>query len=119
MRPREPFPAYRPKTCRSLRPGRSALAVAAALLTRWRHPNLRVRLHECPFTRPRNHYQMISRQHTAAARDIDEFQLLRQSGHTVTNYFGLLKFMSANSKTDPRRRGNRWGQSLLDAGDGG
>ena len=42
MRPREPFPACRPCTGRYVRPERLALTVIAALLTRWRHQNLRV-----------------------------------------------------------------------------
>src|SRR6185503_19562814 len=53
MGPREPFPACRPETCRYTRPERLALAIVAAFLIRWRHPNLRaLAAQKLPLVRP-------------------------------------------------------------------
>src|SRR6476619_3743697 len=53
MGPREPFPACRPETCRYTKPERLALAIVAAFLIRWRHPNLRaLAAQKLPLVRP-------------------------------------------------------------------
>src|SRR6476619_188157 len=93
MGPREPFPACRPETCRYTRPERLALAIVAAFLIRWRHPNLRaLAAQKLPLVRPQrsNTTENILSGIEARCGTSAISTSPCQSRHTVTNYFSSL-----------------------------
>src|SRR6476659_2426224 len=93
MGPREPFPACRPETCRYTRPERLALAIVAAFLIRWCHPNLRaLAAQKLPLVRPQrsNTTENILSGIEARCGTSAISTSPCQSRHTVTNYFSSL-----------------------------